>query len=543
MEAFVLSHPSIVADQQPSQLAAAAAIAIVPQPNRLSVKPGSFALPVEGVIACSAGARDEAVFLAQALGGRYVVTDGVDAQDKATIRIALDETAPALLGSESYRLSVTPDRIEIAAAGRAGVFYALQTLLQLLPAAVYSDAAIPDKWEIPCVDIEDAPRFGWRGAMIDVGRYFMPVEFIKKLIDLLAIHKMNVLHLHLTEDQGWRLEIKKYPKLTEIGAYRKETLTRHLGPNHGSHLLPGNGEPHSGFYTQDEARDIVAYAAARHITVVPEIELPGHARAAIAAYPEFGCSDEPVEVGKSWGPHEDVFNPSEETFAFFEDVLREVMDIFPSTYIHIGGDEVIKDQWKASDFCQQRMRELGLKDEDELQAYFIGRMDRFLTAQGRRLIGWDEILEGGLAPNATVMSWRGEAGGIAAANAGHDVIMSPESSTYLDHYQSQDTASEPIAIGGYLPLSKAYAYEPIPSELPAESVHYVLGAQAQIWTEYMPTPRHVEYMAFPRMSALAEAMWTQSINKAWPGFQTRLSEHLKRLDVLDVKYRSPGLGE
>jgi len=510
----------------------------------LTVKPGFFKLPSNGVIACSAGARDEADFLARALGGQYAVTEGIDAQNNAAIRIALDESTPALAGSESYRLLVSSDRIEIEAAGRAGVFYAVQTLLQMLPASVYSEAATSDdEWRIPYAEIEDAPRFAWRGAMIDVGRYFMPVEFIKKFIDLLAIHKMNVLHLHLTEDQGWRLEIKKYPKLTEVGAYRKETLTRHLGPNHGSHLLPGNGEPHSGFYTQDEARDIVAYAAARHITVVPEIELPGHARAAIAAYPELGCSDEPVEVGKSWGPHEDVFNPSEETFAFFEDVLREVMGIFPSTYIHIGGDEVIKDQWKASEFCQQRMRELGLKDEDELQAYFIGRMDRFLTSQGRRLIGWDEILEGGLAPNATVMSWRGESGGIAAANAGHDVIMSPEGSTYLDYYQSQNTASEPIAIGGYLPLSKAYAYEPIPADLPAEAAHYVLGAQAQIWTEYIPTPRHVEYMAFPRMSALSEAMWTQCVNKDWAGFQARLSKHLERLDILDVKYRSPGLGE
>lgn len=539
-----MSHPSTVANQIPTQHTGAGGVAIVPQPNRLTVKPGFFKLSSNGVIACSAGARDEANFLARAFGGQYAVTEGIDAQNNAAIRIALDESTPALAGSESYRLLVSPDRIEIEAVGRAGVFYAVQTLLQMLPASVYSEAATSDdEWRIPCAEIEDAPRFGWRGAMIDVGRYFMPVEFIKKFIDLLAIHKMNVLHLHLTEDQGWRLEIKKYPKLTEVGAYRKETLTRHLGPNHGSHLLPGNGEPHSGFYTQDEARDIVAYAAARHITVVPEIELPGHARAAIAAYPKLGCSDEPVEVGKSWGPHEDVFNPSEETFAFFEDVLREVMGIFPSTYIHIGGDEVIKDQWKASEFCQQRMRELGLKDEDELQAYFIGRMDRFLTAQGRRLIGWDEILEGGLAPNATVMSWRGESGGIAAANAGHDVIMSPEGSTYLDYYQSQDTKNEPIAIGGYLPLSKAYAYEPIPAELPAESAHYVLGAQAQIWTEYIPTPRHVEYMAFPRMSALSEAMWTQRVNKDWPGFQARLFEHLKRLDVLDVKYRSPDLGE
>jgi hexosaminidase len=354
----------------------------------------------------------------------------------------------------------------------------------------------------------------------------------------MAMHKLNVLHLHLTDDQGWRLEIKKYPRLTSVGAHRKETLAEFLNPNKESHLLPGNGIPHSGFYTQEEAREIVAYARERHIEVVPEIELPGHARAAIAAYPEFGTRDEAVEVGKSWGPHEDAFKPSPETFAFLEDILTEVMEIFPSTFIHIGGDEVIKDQWESSQYCQDLMADLGLKDTHELQSYFIRHFDAFLAGHGRRLVGWDEILEGGLAAGATVMSWRGEKGGIAAASAGHDVVMAPDIYTYLDFYQSADTESEPKAVGGCLPLPVAYGYEPIPAELPAEMSHHILGVQAQIWTEFMPTTEHLEYMTFPRLCALAEVMWTPPGRKDFDNFVRRLKTgHLQRLDTLGIEHK------
>lgn len=539
-----MSPTSPTAETLSSGLAASRSIGIVPKPVRLVPRSGAFELSPRTVVVSDPAVAAESAYLrefvARATGYELPAVETADG-DRIVLAIVPEADA---LGSEGYRLIVGESGVAIAAATSAGVFQGIQTLLQLLPPAVFAAANGGDRaWPIPCVEIEDRPRFGWRGAMIDVGRYFFPVEFIKKFIDLLAMHKLNILHLHLTEDQGWRLEIKKYPRLTEVGAFRKETLTRHLGPNKGSHLLPGNGIPHGGFYTQDEAREIVEYARIRHITVVPEIELPGHARAAIAAYPELGCLDEPVEVGKSWGPHEDVFNPSERTFEFLQDVLTEVLDIFPSRFIHIGGDEVIKDYWKASAFCQERMEELGLKDEDELQSYFIRRMDQFLTARGRRLIGWDEILQGGLAPNATVMSWRGEAGGIAAAEAGHDVIMSPESNTYLDLYQSRDTASEPVAIGGYLPLSKAYSYDPVPKDLREDVRRHVLGAQGQLWTEYVPTPEHAEYMAFPRLSALAEAMWTEPGAKDWDDFGARLPEHLSRLAAAGVRYRDPSRGE
>jgi len=471
--------------------------------------------------------------LSTSLGSRLeIIEKRVPTGNRLRLELANSST-PA----EGYVLKVTPDEVLVRASSAAGVFYGLQTLLQLLPAEALGSTAA-DHWSIPCLDITDAPRFAWRGAMIDVARYFFPVDYIKRFIDLLAMHKMNVLHLHLTDDQGWRLEIKKYPRLASVGAYRRETLTTHLGPNKESHLLPGNGIPHSGFYTQDEAREIVEYARKRHIVVVPEIELPGHARAAIAAYPEFGTRAEPVEVGKSWGPHEDVFKPSPETFAFLEDVLTEVMDIFPSTFIHIGGDEVIKDQWESSEYCRALMADLGLKNGQELQSYFIRHFDAFLSDRGRRLVGWDEILEGGLASGATVMSWRGESGGTAAATAGHDVVMTPESYTYLDLYQTEDIEQEPKAIGGYLPLEKAYSYDPIPMAIPVDKAHHVLGAQAQVWTEYISTPGHLEYMAFPRLCALSEAMWCERINKNFDGFMHRLqNSHLQRLDTLGVGYR------
>ncbi|MGH7220984.1 MAG: beta-N-acetylhexosaminidase, partial [Nitrospiraceae bacterium] len=377
-------------------------------------------------------------------------------------------------------------------------------------------------WAVPCVQIEDYPQFQWRGALLDVARHFMPKEFVKKFIDLLALHKLNSFQWHLTDDQGWRIEIKKYPKLTQIGAWRKETLVGRL-EHESQKELKFDGTSHGGFYTQDDAREIVEYARVRHINVVPEIEMPGHAQAAIAAYPELGNTGHLLEVGTKWGVVENIFNPKETTILFLQDVLTEVLEMFPSGFIHTGGDEAVKTQWKASAEVQARIKELGLKNEEELQGYFTGRMAEFLSSRGRRLIGWDEILEGGVPRNATVMSWRGEKGGIAAAQAGHDVVMAPTGYTYFDYYQSRDKDKEPLAIGGYLPLETVYGYDPVPREIAPEFRKHVLGSQGQLWTEYLPYPKRVEYMAFPRLAALAEVTWTSKEKKNYAEFLERLT--------------------
>jgi hexosaminidase len=390
-------------------------------------------------------------------------------------------------------------------------------------------------WTVPAVSIEDYPRFVWRGFMLDVARHFMPKEFVKKTIDLLAFHKLNRLQLHLTDDQGWRIEIRRYPRLTQVGAWRRETIMGR--PADDSTKWRFDGEPHGGFYTQDDIREIVAYAQARFVTVVPEIEMPGHSQAAIAAYPELGNRGDTLPVLTFWGVNPNILNPGDPTIAFEQNVLTEVMALFPSRWIHIGGDEAPKAQWKVSPLAQSRMRELGLKDENELQSYFTHRMDQFLTAHGRSLIGWDEILEGGLAPNATVMSWRGTEGGIAAARAGHDVVMAPTSHTYFDYYQSADTTTEPLAIGGFLPLDTVYAFDPVPAGFTATEASHVLGGQGQVWTEYIADPKRVEYMAFPRASALAEVLWTPRANREYGDFVRRLTTHVGRLAVLDVQYR------
>ena len=395
---------------------------------------------------------------------------------------------------------------------------------QLLPHDIFRDAPVGDPrdapagntvWHVPAVTIEDMPRFPWRGGHLDVGRHFMPKEFVKKYIDLLALHKLNTFHWHLTEDQGWRLEIKQYPKLTEIGAWRKETLT---GRMRRTNDLTFDGIRHGGFYTQQDAREIVAYAKARFVNVVPEIEMPGHAMAAIAAYPELGVTGEPVEVAKTWGIFSDILNAEPSTVQFMQNVLSEVLEIFPSRYIHIGGDEADKAKWKVNPRIQARIKELGLADEHELQSWFIRQMDTFLTKRNRRLIGWDEILEGGLAENAVVMSWRGTKGGIEAARAQHDVVMTPTTHVYLDYYQSKDQNAEPLAIGGFVPLETVYSFEPIPAELEPQYVKHVLGGQANVWTEYMPNPKKVEYMAFPRLTALAEVVWTPKERKDYANF-------------------------
>lgn len=511
-------------------------ITIVPAPACVVPGEGTFVLKPETALVAVGPAADVAALFAKqiapAIGFALPVLDTPQGGQPMIIFV-LDE-APAL-GAEGYHLTVTPSQVTARAAQPAGLFYAAQSLRQLLPPEVFGAAPVEGiAWTMPCVEIEDVPRFGWRGSMLDVCRHFMPKEFVLRYIDLLALHKLNVFHWHLTDDQGWRIEIKKYPRLTEVGAWRKETLVGRL--QHDVAELVFDGVPHGGFYTQDDIREVVAYAQARHVTVVPEIEMPGHAQAAIAAYPELGNLSEPVEVRTYWGISDNVFNVEESTIAFLQDVLDEVLELFPSEFVHIGGDEAPKKQWRESPAAQARMQALGLRDEEELQSYFIRRMDAYLTSRGRRLLGWDEILEGGLAENATVMSWRGVRGGVAAVSAGHDVVMAPNNYTYFDYYQSADRDAEPLAIGGYIPLEGAYAFEPVCEGIDAEHAHHVLGGQGQLWTEYIPTPEHAEYMAFPRLCALAEAVWTPAERRDYADFLARLAVHLRRLDGLNVHY-------
>jgi hexosaminidase len=511
-------------------------ISVIPKPVKLrEVKADDFVIDSGTIIIADKSLRAKA----RQLAGMLEPATGFELQIKERdlfssncIILKVDESL-SRLGQEGYTLVVWPKKITITASDEKGLFYGFQTLRQLLPAEIFRQAKVLGvKWIVPAVDIEDYPRFQWRGLHLDACRYFMPKEFIKKYIDLIALHKMNRFHWHLTEDQGWRIEIKKYPKLTEVGAWRDETLIGHYRDK--PHKF--DGKRHGGFYTQDDVREIVAYAAQRQVVVVPEIEMPGHAQAAIAAYPELGNTGKQLKVMTIWGVNPNIFNANEETILFMQDVLKEVMELFPSEFIHIGGDEAPKKQWEESAEAQARIKELGLKDEHELQSYFIKRMDTFLAEKGRRLVGWDEILEGGLAPGATVMSWRGEKGGITAAKAGHDVVMAPTTYTYFDYYQAEPK-SEPLAIGGLLPLRNVYNYNPIPSELSPEEAKHVLGAQAQVWTEYIPGPKKTEYMAFPRACALSEVVWTPHEKKDYKDFIKRMQEHGQRLDILDVNYR------
>ena len=435
--------------------------------------------------------------------------------------IALTISNDGELPAEGYNLRITPERIDLSGADRAGLFHGIQSLIQLLPPK-------GDETAIPCMNILDHPRFGWRGMHLDVCRHFFPVEFVKKYIDLLARYKMNRFHWHLTDDQGWRIEIKKYPKLTEVGAWRAGSQ---IGPYSRREY---DSIPYGGFYTQEQIREVVAYAAARHVTVVPEIEMPGHAMAALASYPNLGCTGGPYEVQKGWGVFDDVFCAGNDSvFTVMQDVLTEVMELFPGEYIHVGGDECPKERWKTCPKCLARMKTNGLKDEHELQSYLIQRIEKFVNGKGRKIIGWDEILEGGLAPNAAVMSWRGTEGGVAAAKLKHNVVMSPGSHCYFDHYQG-DPANEPLAIGGYTTVQKVYSYEPIPEELKLEQAKYILGAQGNLWTEYILTPEHVEYMAVPRMLALAEVLWTPKEKRDEADFIRRLEKEFPRLEAMKV---------
>ena len=457
--------------------------------------------------------------------------------------ILLTSAGADKLPAEGYTIKVSPTQIVITGKG-AGLFYGVESAMQMIP------EKIGDKITIPAVMINDYPRFGYRGAMLDVCRHYFPVSFIKKYIDQLAYYKINTFHWHLTDDQGWRLEIKKYPKLTQIGSTRPGTIIGNY-PGNGNYLTEVKG-----FYTQDEAKDIVKYAAERYITIIPEIELPGHASAAIAAYPELSTfpnrdtfiSDKTPWAGarkgklvqQTWGVFDDIFTPTDNTFTFLENVLDEVIAIFPSKYIHIGGDEAPKTYWKESPFCQALMKEKGLKDEHELQSYFIQRIEKHVNGKGRSIIGWDEILEGGLAPNATVMSWRGEAGGIAAAQQNHDVIMTPGSmGLYIDHKQS-NSPDEPVTIGGFAPYQKIYAYDPIPKVLTADQRKYIKGVQANMWTEYIKTPEKAENHAFPRLLALSEIAWSPVERKDLKNFsEERLPKHLARLDKMNINLWVP----
>lgn len=418
---------------------------------------------------------------------------------------------------EAYQLKVDASQVVISSPSEAGVFYGIQTLRKAVDVAEGSNV------ELPAVEINDQPRFGYRGMMLDVGRHFFSMDEIKTYIDMMALHNINRFHWHLSEDQGWRIEIKKYPKLTEIGSMRKETV---IGHNSGKY----DGKPYGGFYTQEQAKEIVAYAAERYITVIPEIDLPGHMQAALAAYPELGCTGGPYEVWTQWGVSDNVLCAgNDQTIQFIKDVLAEIVEIFPSEYIHVGGDECPKVKWSTCPKCQARITALGLKSdnkhtkEERLQSYVIHEAEEFLNSKGRKMIGWDETLEGGLAPNATVMSWRGEAGGIEAAKQHHDVVMTPNTYLYFDYYQSKDTETEPMAIGGYLPIERVYSYEPMPKSLSPEEQKYIVGVQANLWTEYIPDFKQVQYMVLPRMAALSESQWCAPEKKNYEAFLQRVS--------------------
>ncbi|MBR8740704.1 beta-N-acetylhexosaminidase [Nocardiopsis sp. MG754419] len=507
-------------------------VSLVPVPREITTE-GTEGLVLDAATRISAdqAAASTLTWLRRELGAATGLPLAVGHEEDARIRLSVDPTAG--LGPEGYRLIVDVEGALVVGHDAAGVFYGAQTLRQLLPVDAYRSAPVDrgtdaTEWRLPAVRITDAPRFRWRGAMLDIARHFQPRREILRFIDLLALHKLNVLHLHLTDDQGWRVEIRRYPKLTELASWRTESQL-------GSTEPPVfDGRPHGGFLTQDDIREIVAYAAARHITVVPEIDVPGHSQAAIHAYPELGEVGD-IPVGTRWGIFEEVLAVTDHVLDFYKNVFDELIELFPSPYIHVGGDECPKTQWKNSASAQQRIRDEGLADEEELQSWFIRRLDDHLTERGRRLLGWDEILEGGLAPGATVMSWRGEEGGIAAARAGHDVVMVPTATSYLDYKQSE-SPDEPVKVGTLLRVEDVYTSDPIPAELTEKEAAHVLGTQVNLWTEHIDTPRRLDYMAFPRISAFAEKAWSTH-RRDWAEFEPRLAHHLGRLDAAGVEYR------
>lgn len=504
---------------------------LIPKPKSISPQEGKFVFDEKTKLFVSSNSSEKSIKPFVDKLRKYAaipLEKTTQKEEKNSLVFQLDQTVE---NPEGYRMSVDENRVLIKAKTDRGIFYAIQTLRQLLPHSFELETSANKNISyLPAVEIEDHPRFKYRGFHLDVSRHFQKPPVVKAFIDQLAYHKINHFHWHLTDDQGWRIEIKKYPKLSSVAAFRNGTLIGHY--NDQPHQF--DGKRHGGFYTHEEIKDIVQYAADRHITIVPEIEMPGHAQAALAAYPELACDGESFEVLQKWGISDNVFCPTEATFEFLENVIDEVITLFPGKYIHIGGDECPKTKWKESAFCQQLMRKENLKDEHELQSYFIQRIEKHVNAKSRQIIGWDEILEGGLAPNATVMSWRGIEGGIKAANQGHDVIMTPTSHCYFDYYQN-DHPDEPLAIGGLLPLEKVYNYQVIPTELDAEKAKHIIGTQANLWTEYIPTKEKIDYMAFPRLCAIAEVAWLSKEDRNLPDFVSRLSAHIKRLEIMGIK--------
>jgi len=512
---------------------------IIPRPAQAHRLPGEFPLGPDVQIfapsSLSGPARELAEVLSACTGWRMAVQISEQAAEPTLTRAIIFSEGDPAPGPEASVIDIEWFAVRIVAGGAAGAYYAVQSLLQLLPPAVVQGVPRGDiAWAFPCAHIEDAPRFAWRGLMLDSARWFQPVSAIKRLIRQMAALKLNTFHWHLTDDQGWRLEIEKFPKLTSVGSRRKESPRGHYG-----HFLGGDGIPHEGYYSREDVREIVAFAAAHQVTVVPEIDMPGHARAAVAAYPEMGCCGQAPEVATSWGVHETLFSPGAPAIRFLQDILEEVIELFPGPFIHLGGDEAGKAQWEANPVAQDQIAAAGLKGTEELQGWFIAQMARFLSERGRRVIGWDENLDGGFAGGCVAMSWRSVDKGIAAAKAGFDVVMAPKEFTYFDFYQSADSAAEPLAIGGYLPLETVYAFEPLSPCLSPGDASRILGVQGQIWTEYLPTPELVEYMAFPRACALAEVAWSAPARRDCANFLERLRPHLARLDLAGVRYRCP----
>ena len=514
-----------------------AQIGVIPKPSKMVELQGSFTID-----------KNTKVFLDRSKNEVKLVIDDFIASVKTPLGFEINSTDRSpksnlivikidnlILNKEGYHLKVAPGIVTVSASSAAGVFYALQTLRQLLPTEIESKVTVEKKWEIPAVEIEDSPRFEYRGFMLDVARHFQPVEVLRRYIDLLSFYKINHFHLHLTDDQGWRIEIKKYPKLQEISAWRKESMVGHSEDKPRKY----DGIRYGGFYTQEQLKELVRYAQEHFITIIPEIELPGHSTAVLAAYPELTCFPKKFEVTPDYGVFEDVYCTKESTFKFLEDVLSEVVEIFPGQIIHIGGDECPKTKWKICPQCQERMKQENLKNENELQSYFIKRIQKFLNSKGKNIIGWDEIMEGGLAPGATLMYWRtwlGDKHIAEAATAGFKIIMSPLNPLYFNLYENEERLITPLAYPGLIPLDKVYNYNPVPQSLTGNDAKNIIGVQANLWSEYVNNGKTAEYMTFPRACALAETGWSPQASKDYADFISRLKVNSKHLDRLGVNY-------
>jgi hexosaminidase len=496
--------------------------ALVPKPVKLEIAPGTFKFSDSTKIVANADAQQTGQYLSAILARTLKLPALAVEQTphSGAGNILINVVSDSHIDPEGYKLDISPDAIQISASTAAGAFYAVQTLRQLIQPDNSVSGTAATGWTVPCLSIEDQPRFRWRGLMLDVSRHLFTVDEVKRFLDLMALYKFNTFHWHLTDDQGWRIQIHEYPKLTEIGAWRTDE----------------NGNRYGGFYTQDQIRDVVAYAASLHITVVPEIEMPGHCQAALAAYPQLSCTGGPFEVGTKWGIYKDVYcSGKEQTFDFLQNVLTEVIPLFPGSTIHIGGDEVPKDRWQHCPDCQARIKTEHLKDESELQNYFIKRINAMVSRQGKRIIGWDEIFGGGLPPDAAVMNWHRTTGAIAAAQAGHDVVLSPTSNCYFD-YRQLKTGDQPQGSTGFLPLEKVYNFDPLPANLSPKDARHILGAQGNLWTEHIPDSKTLDWMTFPRAAALAEVVWSSQGGRTFDDFQQRLVRQRKQLDALGVNY-------